>query len=348
MNSQSKKTAVLRLRKIIKRVAIVFGMLFLIIAITVSSAYGIMYMLGKSSVDTTTSINLPTSNNANGIDEFGNIIYNGDKYTVDRDVITVLFMGVDKSIPETSRTKYGTGGQSDFILLVAYNTRTNTANIINVSRDIITDVEIYSVSGAYARTERTQLCLAYAYGDGKEKSCENVVKSVQRLFYDITISDYFAFDTNAIIDLTDAVGGVTVPEYNALGTAPTGNTVTLTGKDVMPYIRTRDSQQLDSNLSRMARQTNYVISFAKKVLTKSQSNIKVPINLFNIVSNSSVTTLDASKITYLTSLVLSSSPTMNFLSVPGNVVKGEDGYAEYIVDTEGFYELMLQCFYKKI
>ena len=54
------------------------------------------------------------------------------------------------------------------------------------------------------------LGLAYAYGNGKDTSCQYMVDAVSRLFYGIPVNGYAAFNMETIAALNDAVGGVTV------------------------------------------------------------------------------------------------------------------------------------------
>ena len=91
------------------------------------------------------------------------------------------------------------------------DTKTGKSRLIAISRDTMTDVNVYSDLGNFIGTEKLQLCLAYTYGDGKEKSCENTVRAVSRLFYGMPVAAYAALDLDAITVLTDAVGGVEVP-----------------------------------------------------------------------------------------------------------------------------------------
>ena len=48
-----------------------------------------------------------------------------------------------------------------------------------------------------------QLCLSYAYGDGKAKSAENTANSISRILYVVPITKYFALDLNGIAHLND-------------------------------------------------------------------------------------------------------------------------------------------------
>ena len=72
----------------------------------------------------------------------------------------------------------------------------------------MTDVALYSEGGSYIGTENLQLCLSYAYGDGKALSCDNTVISVSRIFYNIPINSYFSLDLEGIAAVNDSVGGV--------------------------------------------------------------------------------------------------------------------------------------------
>lgn len=55
-----------------------------------------------------------------------------------------------------------------------------------------------------------QASLVFAYGNEKEKSCENTARSVLRLRYGMLIQSYAVLNMEAIILLNDAVGGVEV------------------------------------------------------------------------------------------------------------------------------------------
>ena len=72
------------------------------------------------------------------------------------------------------------------------------------------DVNVCDSAGKFLGTERLQICLAHAYGDGAESSSENLKLSVSRLLFGIPINAYFTLDLDAISILNDAVGGVTV------------------------------------------------------------------------------------------------------------------------------------------
>ena len=120
------------------------------------------------------------------------IEYNGNKYVYNSDVIAIAFMGVDKRDLGLDNGSVGTGGQSDADILLTINTKTGKAKAIAIPRDTMVDVDLYSESGIFLRSEKMQLCLSYAYGDGKAKSAENTANSISRILYDVPITKYFA------------------------------------------------------------------------------------------------------------------------------------------------------------
>ena len=138
------------------------------------------------------------------------IEYNGNKYVYNSDVIAIAFMGVDKRDLGLDNGSVGTGGQSDADILLTINTKTGKAKAIAIPRDTMVDVDLYSESGIFLRSEKMQLCLSYAYGDGKAKSAENTANSISRILYDVPITKYFALDLNGIAPINDSIGGVTV------------------------------------------------------------------------------------------------------------------------------------------
>ena len=110
----------------------------------------------------------------------------------------------------TETKELGLAGQSDGIFLIAQDTARHTLKILMSPRDTMTEMPITNKERTLHDTKITQLTMAYAYGDGREGSCENMVESVQKLLCGFTIDQYMAVDTTVVAQLNDAVGGVTV------------------------------------------------------------------------------------------------------------------------------------------
>ena len=335
------------------RVMVVILCVILILLATAVAAFGIMRSRGKKGLQTEkveTVISAPEE--AEMAEEGKYVVYNGERYCYNENVISILCMGIDTSITETSDDNIGENSQADALILVVLDSETGEMSLINISRDSMVDVNKYNVEGKYLGTEKMQICLSYAYGDGKEKSCLNTAESVSRLMYGMPIHAYAAIDYDAISLLNDAVGGVTVTVLEDLsGKDPAlqeGAEVTLDGQQAHTYVRTRDIELLDSNNMRMARQKQYLLSFVQTALAKTREDIGVPLTLYQTASDYMVTDVGASEVTYLASLVLQQGVSESAIrSVPGEVIKGEI-YAEFIPDDQGLYELILDVFYNKV
>lgn len=284
------------------------------------------------------------------------IAYKGEKYVYNENITSVLCMGVDKYNIDQDEIVIGNGGQADMLMLAIMDTESGKVKLWNISRDSMTDVDVYNVDGEYVRTERMQACLAFAYGDGKHGSCENTVKAVSRLLYGMPIQSYAVLDMEAIQPLNDALGGVevTIHEEDILPAhfVP-GTTVLLKGKDVKSYVQSRRTElpgePIDSNNNRMARQRQYMMNFIQKAMQKTKEDISTPLNLYNIVkkNNHIITNLDTSKIAYLTTKLMKVDfAEDSFQTIPGEVVAGAE-HAEYHVDDEKLYEMILDTFYVK-
>lgn len=280
------------------------------------------------------------------------VVYKGKKYRYNEENINILCLGIDKSISETDEDNVGTNGQADVLILMNLDTANGTLTMVNIPRDTLVDVSKYNVDGQYTGVDKMQICLAYAYGDGKETSCENVSEAVGRLMYGMPINSFAAIDYDAISLLNDAVGGVTVEILEDLTYIDwrfsEGNTVTLNGKQAHSYVRARDMSRVDSNLLRMERQKQYLNAFIQTALTATKSDLSVPLDLYSVASDYMVTNLDAARVTYLASEVMDCGVNeIVSLTVPGEMKKGEK-YAEYYPDETGLYELVLEVFYEEV
>lgn len=274
------------------------------------------------------------------------VVYNGVTYEYNKNMTSILCIGVDKESFESVSDIKGENGQADVIILVAMDTSTGETKLINVSRDTMTDVAVYSASGYYVETVKEQICLSYAYGDGKELSCVNTVTAVQRLFYNIPINSYFALDLEGISALNDAVGGVDVVSPETIGSFTEGESYHLTGKNAESFVRTRDMESIEANSKRMQRQQVYLNSFMNTVLTQTKKDLTTPVSLFNASAPYSCTNLNPSKICYLSQNMLThNGMNMTMVSVPGELKKGKV-YTEFYVNEDEFYKLILDTYYK--
>ncbi len=290
----------------------------------------------------------PPATLAVSLENDGQIVYyNGHKYKYNDKISTIMFMGVDKRNIEESKDN-GTGGQSDVDVLVTIDSEKGITHLINVPRDTMTDVRVYTAEGTYVGIQNMQLCLSYAYGDGKTSSCENTVSSMKSIFYNVPINKYFALDLDGISALNDSVGGVDVTSPETIGSFEEGVQYHLVGEEAESFVRTRDTSAVTSNLSRNERQQVYVKSFMDKLVSQTKADITTPVTLFNASAPYSCTDLDASSIAFLAKEVVTGSGiSFEIVNVPGEMKMGEK-YAEYYIDEEQFYEQFLSIFYNEV
>ena len=196
------------------------------------------------------------------------VTYKGHRYVRNDSIISILCLGVDRDEKMEAKAETlvaGEQGQADTIFVAALDSGTGELTLINISRDSMVDVDLYNTEGEYAGVEEMQICLAYGYGDGRAKSCENTARSVSRLLYGIPMDAYASLDIPAISVLNDAVGGVPVTVLEDLssrdGALVKGAHLILNGEQARIYVRSRDHQSTEANNSRMQRQRQYLTSF---------------------------------------------------------------------------------------
>ncbi len=332
----------------------IFGIILALLLVAVIAFFalryaGIVKLTDYNNLDMTApvieNVNVAVENNGQ------TVVYKDKKYAFNTNMTSILCIGVDK---EELGVEEGTGGQADAIYMIALDTATGKTTVIAVPRDIVTDIGIYSPEGEYLRTEKHQLCLAYAYGDGRKTSCLNTTTAVSRLFYQLPINSYYAINTSAVPELNDAVGGVTVTMIDDsfhdtnLKKHYKGEVITLDGQNAMKYVRQREVAYLSSSTDRLNRQVNYLKAFTSTALNMTKKDLTTPVTLFNIVAENSETNLTPSTITaFATSVITNGISELDFVTVPGELVSGGT-YAEYIVDEEALYELILDTYYTPV
>ena len=259
----------------------------------------------------------------------------------------------------TETTLSGDGGQADGIFLLAHDTARNQLKILLIPRDTMTEITKTDISWTDANgTELEQsvdhLSLSYAYGDGREKSCEYTKKAVSNLLMGLPIDSYMAADLEIIGSLNDAVGGVTVtiPTLGMEEADPEfvfGQTVRLDGEQAERFVRYRDTGKDNSALSRMEQQKLYISGFFQAVKERSKTESSIVEKLFEMTQNYMVT--DMAKEQYLKlamdALEGEGLTAVSFKMAPGTGTATE-AYDEYYVAQEALIPIILELFYREI
>lgn len=285
----------------------------------------------------------------------GQIRYNGKTYQYKDNLMNILCLGIDSRDGIAKEKTPGKAGQADCVILAVLDDEAKTVQLINISRDSMVPVHVYATDGSYVEDRTEQLALQYAYGNGRDWSCQLMEQAVSNLFYGLPIHGYCALSINSIADLNDTVGGVTVtvPEDLAvmqpkLFTA--GDTVTLKGELAYHFVHDRDFKSTDiaSNNKRIARQKTYAVAFVNQLKQGMKEDMTLPVKLYQTAEKQMVTSIGLDQAVYLcTEYMNSSFDTDNIYTIDGTVTMGEK-YAEFNVDDDALYQLILDVFYEEV
>ncbi len=283
----------------------------------------------------------------------GWVKYQGKIYAYNEDIMTFLFMGIDKD-REVEAVEEGTdGGQADALFLAVMNPREKTIKIIGINRNTIADVDIYNKEGAYVTTKKAQIAVQHGFGNGVEESCEYQRKAVSRLFYGLPIHGYAAIQMSAIPTINDAVGGVDVTVLEDLsikdGMLIKGANVHLMGKTAFWYVKYRDTNTFGSADMRLERQKQYLTGFMDAAKQAAKENIAVAAELYQAIMPMMVTDISLEEAAYLAPVLLDyrSGGKEGFYMLEGETVMGEV-FEEFHVDEDALYEMILDIFYEPV
>jgi len=288
------------------------------------------------------------------------ILYKDQVYQLNQDLITILVMGIDKeTVTEVGgqswtvdeESEYG-GGQADALFLTVLNPHDKNVYVIAINRNSMVDVDVFDKDGNYEGVFTKQVALQHGYGDGMEESCQRQVKTVSRMFHNIPINAYAAISMDAIPELNDAVGGVSVevlddiiyPEYDM--NLHQGDNVTLRGEKAYWYVRLRNENVFNSNELRLQRQKQYLTTFAAVAKEQAMSDIRVALDLYKTVRKYMVTDIDLNSFTYLaTEAVNYTFDAKHLYSLEGEVIQGNQ-FEEFYPDDEALQQMIINLFYE--
>ncbi|MBE5958114.1 MAG: LytR family transcriptional regulator [Lachnospiraceae bacterium] len=334
----------------IKKILFIILSVILAIIIGLAIAFALLRYSGKKKLFDNKNLNIQTIDDASTDNRGKTVVYNGKTYEFNPYVTSILFIGVDKESLDLVDNVIGTAGQADALYLLAYNATSGSVKVISISRDTLVDVNTYTTTGDYAGVKNTQICLSYAYGDGKNLSAENVLTSVRRMMFNIPINSYLAMDLKAIGKLNDDIGGVSLKSLTTIGEDfKEGEEILIKGDLAEKYVRYRDTNVLDSNNDRMARQQQYLNAFTGKLVTATKNDITTPVKLLNDSSDYVITNFDTSRITYLASSIIPNYSGLDIIGVPGEIKKDKnDERAIFIPDEKSLYEILLEVYYTPV
>lgn len=328
-----------------KKIALIILAVFLALILIFVSAFLILSAIGKHQFhkdDTHISTDSIT------VEDDKTISYNGKSYTLNKNIVSVLVLGIDR---DNINQNLGTGknGQADVIFVATIDTKTKKACIIPISRETIVDVNLYTKDGNFAGTKKEQLCLAYAYGTTPEECSKNIMTSVQRLLCGININSYVTIEMDGVSKLTDMVGGVQVTCLEDIVNTKIqfykGNKISLNGTNAMTYIQYR-GDDLEANQRRMQRQKQFLSALMNSTGNAVLNDFSNLTKYYNTLSPYFSTNVSFPQITYLAQncLTLNFGDALDYKTIDGTLTQGED-WVEFYADEDSVIQAVIDVFY---
>ena len=273
-------------------------------------------------------------------------VFMNDRWYAQRNVETLLVMGIDESGILEKNDSYNNSQQTDFLVLFARDLDTGGTFAVPLNRDTMTDITTLGVTGQQTGTRYAQLALAYNYGSGDHISSRNVTAAVEHLLYGVNVDHYITVTMDAVPIINDWAGGVVLEVLDDFAdvddTLVQGELVRLDGQQALTYVRARMGLDDGSNVHRMERQRQYAIEWVKSArnsLSNTQAVAELALQLNGYYRSScNVEQLQD----YAQSLSI--NPSLPIYEIPGAAVQGET-YMEFYADENALQQLVLELFY---
>ena len=274
------------------------------------------------------------------------LVYDGIPYVQRAGLETYLLLGIDVNGAPLGTESYIGGGQADVQLLLVVDHPNRRWQVLQLDRDSMVQVPVLGVTGKVVGTEFEQLALAYSYGNGREESCENTAAAVSALFNGQPIDGYIALSMDAVAILNDMVGGVPVTLMSDLTAAdPTlaeGKTVLLQGEQALTFVRARRGVDDQTNISRMARQRQYLSAFGAQLALQDDD---FAVRAYEAVADHMVTDMGSAAVASI-GRSMKTYTKQEWLTIAGES-RIEDGHVARYLDADSLQQTMIRLFYQK-
>ena len=271
----------------------------------------------------------------------GSIVYEGTRYEMNSHIDTVLFLGIDSSVQDREGIGITEGGRSDTIILFVIDNDNQIITPLEINRDTMVDVDIYDNDGNYLARGTEQLTMQYSYGDTSQKASNLTREKISDLLGRKRIGSVLSLTMDGIEPIVDSIGGVTLTltsdETDLDPTYKKGATIHLDGVAAKAFVHNRDVETRGSNISRMSRQTQFMIAMFQTIKSQGSSIIET---MENAAGDYLYEDIDVDSMDRMTHYEYSGE----VLSLPGENVEGAL-HDEFYVDEDKLTELILDLFY---
>ena len=207
------------------------------------------------------------------------LVYFDDKPYKPKKTVNYLLVGIDNEGELKESGTYLNTSLNDFVVLVSFNLTDKTFFILPINRDTICRVYSIGLTGKILGYTETQLAYAHTEGNGLKESFRNTKRSVSELLFNLDIERFVGCNMTAVPIVNDYVGGITLTLEEDLTPIneewTQGATITLMGDDSIKFVRARREVSDGTNVSRMARQKQYVNALIKKIRENDYSQAEI-------------------------------------------------------------------------
>ena len=279
-----------------------------------------------------------------------NVTIDGVSYRPKEKVTTVLLMGVDQREGQESIGSRN-GGQVDFLRLIVIDAEQKTVSQLQIDRDTMTPITVLGVQGDWAGMRTAQISLSHGFGNGREQSCALTAKAVSNLLMGINVDFYVAMNMDGISELNDLAGGVTVTlqdDFSALDpTMTTGTTMKLRGQQAEFFVRNRYSIGVSTNVSRMARQEQYLEALTDLIDARQKADANFVGTLYDALMPYLTTNLSRGRlINEVWAAKDYERPSV--IQIEGIHAVGADGFMQFTADEASIQEAVVTLFYEEV
>lgn len=328
-----------------KKITIIILAILLVLILSLVGTFFILTYIGKAQFH---KEDTHISTDAIEIEDENTITHDGKKYILNKNIVSVLVMGIDRDNVNQNLGS-GNNGQADVIFIATIDTKTKKACIIPISRETMVDVNLYTSDGTYAGVQKEQLCLAYAYGNSTEECSKNVMTSVKRLLCGINISSYVTIEMDGVETLTNLIGGIEVTCLENISTteltATKGQKLKLNGAKATVYIGYR-GEDTEANSRRMQRQKQFLSAIMNKTGNAIMNDFSNLTKYYNTLSPYFSTNVSFAQITYLAQHCLTTNfgDELDYKTIDGTLSQGEK-WVEFNANKESVLQTVIDVFY---
>ena len=284
------------------------------------------------------------------------IVYNGQTYTKNKNVVNLLFLGIDTN---ANRKKKMKGYRSDMLMVCAVDIAAKKATLISIPRDTYTTVyKVDEDTGEIKEVVQDKINAAYAYGGGAshysyanamscvemflERRCE--LKQPLDFELDIPVYLYAGIDMDGITHVASAVGGVEVTlEQSVPKVGSKGETVLLKYDNALEFLTNRKDTNGDTH--RAARQQQFMIALAKKI--KNMGPVDMIMSLYDDLQKYVWTNLNTDQmIDFAKVLTKVDVDSINMHMITG--IGETQGSYHMLHDEQATLQLLLDVYYTKV